>query len=153
MNIAEISQISESLASVAVVVSLIFVGYQIRQNTRATRAASHHAVSEALNRVNLLWARNSEMSRIWLAGMSDRGALTPEERWRFDSTVRAYLHVCETMYMQADLGAGDLGIVAAEVNGIKSIFSSEGVKEWWAENPFGFSPEFRDYVGKLIQPA
>ena len=153
MNLAEISQISQSLGSAAVVASLIFVGSQIRQNTRATRAASHHAVSEALNRVNLLWARNKEMTRIWLAGMSDRGALTPEERWRFDSTVRAYLHVCETMYMQADLGAGDLGIVAAEENGIRTIFSSEGVKEWWAENPFGFSPEFRNYVGKLIQPA
>jgi hypothetical protein len=153
MNLAEISQISQSLGSAAVVASLIFVGSQIRQNTRATRAASHHAVSEALNRVNLLWARNREMTRIWLAGMSDRGALTPEERWRFDSTVRAYLHVCETMYMQADLGAGDLGIVAAEENGIRTIFSSEGVKEWWAENPFGFSPGFRDYVGKLIQPA
>lgn len=105
MNLAEISQISQTLGSAAVVASLIFVGFQIRQNTKATRAASHHAVSEALNRVNLLWARDSEMTRIWLSGMNDRGALTPEDRWRFDSTVRAYLHVCETMYMQADLAA------------------------------------------------
>lgn len=52
--------------------------------------------------------------------------------------------------MQADLGAGDLGIVAAEENGIKTVFSSEGVREWWAENPFGFAPEFRAYVGRLI---
>jgi hypothetical protein len=153
MNLAEISQISQTLGSVAVVASLIFVGFQIRQNTKATRAASHHAVSEALNRVNLLWARNREMTRIWLSGMSDRRGLTPEDRWRFDSTVRAYLHVCETMYMQANLGAGDLGIVAAEENGIKIVFSSEGVREWWDENPFGFSPEFRDYVGGLIRPA
>jgi hypothetical protein len=153
MNLAEISQISQTLGSAAVVASLIFVGFQIRQNTKATRAASHHAVSEALNRINLLWARNRGMTRIWLSGMSHRGALTPEDRWRFDSTVRAYLHVCETMYMQADLGTGDLGIVAAEENGIKTVFSSEGVREWWAENPFGFSPEFRDYVGRLIEPA
>ncbi|MGC1778520.1 MAG: hypothetical protein WBB34_11275 [Xanthobacteraceae bacterium] len=152
MNLAEISQISQTLGSAAVVASLIFVGFQIRQNTKATRAASHHAVSEALNRLNLLWARNSEVTRIWLSGMSDRRALTPEERWRFDSTVRAYLHVCETMYTQADLGAGDFGIVTAEENGIKTVFSSEGVKEWWAENPFGFSPEFRSYVRRLIKP-
>jgi hypothetical protein len=85
--------------------------------------------------------------------MNDRGALTPEDRWRFDSTVRACLHVWETMYMQADLGTGDLGIVAAEENGIETIFSSEGVRKWWAENPFGFSPQFRGYVGKLIMPA
>jgi hypothetical protein len=151
MTLADISQISQTLGSAAVVASLLFVGFQIRQNTIATRAASHHAVSEALNQINLLWARNKEVARIWLAGLSDRRALTPEERWRFDSTMRAYLHVCETMYTQADWGAGDVGIVTAEETGIKSVFASEGVKEWWAENPFGFSPEFREYVGRLIK--
>jgi hypothetical protein len=97
--------------------------------------------------------RNGEATRIWLSGLSDRCALTPEERWRFDSTVRAYLHVCETMYTQANLGAGDFGIVTAEENGIKTVFSSQGVREWWAGNPFGFSPEFRDYVERLTKPA
>ncbi|MGC1301863.1 MAG: hypothetical protein WA840_05775 [Caulobacteraceae bacterium] len=149
MTLAEISQISQAIGSAAVVASLIFVGVQLHQNTKATRASSHHAVSEALNQVNLLWARSGDAARIWLAGTSDRCALTPEDRWRFDSMVRAYLHVCETMYMQADLGAGDAGIVIAEGNGIKSVFLSASVKEWWQENPFGFSPEFRKYVDNL----
>ncbi len=152
MTLAEISEISQAVGSAAVVASLIFVGVQLHQNTKATRASSHHAVSEALNQVNFLWARNGDLARIWLLGMQDRGALTPEERWRFDSTLRAYLHVCETMYMQAALGAGDAGIVIAEENGIKSVFSSASVKAWWGENPFGFSPEFRNYVGKVIAP-
>lgn len=34
--------------TVAVLASLMFVGIQIRQNTRALRAASHHAVTERL---------------------------------------------------------------------------------------------------------
>jgi len=152
MTLAEISQISQTIGAAAVVASLIFVGVQLRQNTKATRASSHHAVSEALNRVNLLWARSSDAARIWLSGMSDRRALTPEDRWRFDSMMRAYLHVCETMYTQAGLGAGDTGIVIAEETGIKSVFSSAGVKEWWVDNPFGFSAEFRKYVDKLTAP-
>ena len=146
ITLAELSQLSQAVSSAAVVASLIFVGVQIRQNTKSAQAASHHAVSEALNRINLLWARNGEVARLWLLGMSDRGALTAEDRWRFDSLVRAYLHVCETMYTQARLGAGDRGIVLAEEDGIKTVFSSAGAKEWWAENPFGFSPEFRAYV-------
>jgi hypothetical protein len=149
ITLAELSAISQAVSSAAVVASLIFVGVQIRQNTKSSQAASHHAVSEALNRINLLWARNSEVTRIWLLGMSDRGALPAEDRWRFDSMVRAYFHVCETMYTQAGLGAGELGIVLAEEDGIKTVFASAGAREWWAENPFGFSPEFRTYVEKL----
>ena len=38
--------------------------------------------------------------------------------------VRAYLHVCETMFTQARLGAGDFGIVMAEESGIKAVFAS-----------------------------
>ena len=151
MNLAELYQISQIVASAAVVVSLFFIGFQIRQNTKATRAASHQAVSHALNRLNLSWARDAEMARIWLSGLTDRSLLTPEERWRFDATLRAYLHVCETMFTQAELGAGDLGIVVAEENGIRAVFSSESARAWWAENPFGFSSEFRDYVGRLIR--
>ena len=149
ITLAELSQLSQAVSSAAVVASLIFVGVQIRQNTKSARAASHHAVSEALNRINLLWAQNSEVTRIWFLGMSDRGALTPEDRWRFDSMLRAYLHVCETMYTQAGLGAGDRGIVLAEEDGIKTVFSSAGARDWWADNPFGFSPKFRAYVEKL----
>ena len=149
VTLAELLQLSQAVSSAAFVASAIFVGVEVHQNTKSVRAASHHAVSEALNRINLLWARDSEVTRIWLLGMSDRGALTSEDRWRFDSMVRAYLHVCETMYTQAGLGAGDRGIVLAEEDGIKTVFSSAGAREWWAENPFGFSPEFRAYVEKL----
>src|SRR5262249_36492331 len=140
-----------AVSSAAVVASLIFVGFQLRQNTRATQAASHHAVSEALNRINLLWARNGEVTRLWLSGMHDMRAPTPQQPRRLDSTLRAYLHVCETMYRQADLGAGDLGIVLAEENGIKFVFSSPSVRESWAENPFGFSIEFRAYIDGLLK--
>lgn len=150
MDLAEIYYIAETLGSAAVVLSLIFVGVQLRRNTNATRAASHHAITEAMNDVNLTWARDQELTRIWLAGLENRGALSREERWRFDSTLRAYLHVCETMYTQAGLGAGDTGIVAAEEAGIRSVFRSSCVREWWAENPFGFAQEFRAYVEKVV---
>jgi hypothetical protein len=137
--------------SAAVVASLVFVGVQLHRNTKSTRASSHHAVTEALNRVNFMWARDGGAAEIWLTGMSDRASLTPENRWRFDSMVRAYLHVYETMHVQVSLGAGDPGILAAEADGIRSIFSSASVQDWWTENPFGFSPEFRSHVSAVIQ--
>jgi len=122
---------------------------QIHQNTRATRAASHGAVSNALNDINRMFAENADLTKIWLTGMRDRNALSEEERWRFDAMARAYFHVCETMFIQARLGAGDRGVMAAEEEGIKAVLAAPGVKEWWAENPFGFCAEFRAYVEGL----
>ena len=153
MTLEEIYYIGQTVAVVALVVSLVFVGVQIRQNTRATRAASHNAVSDSLNEINRLFAENADVTRIWIAGINNRQALSEEERWRFDSTLRAYMHVCETMYIQAGLGAGDKSIMLAEVEGIRLVITSPGSREWWAENPYGFCDEFRAYVADLAKSA
>lgn len=153
MSLEVFNQISQIVAAAGVISSLIFVGVQIRQNTRATRAASHNSVSDSLNEINRMFAENADLSRIWLAGTADRRALTTEERWRFDAVMRAYFHVCETMFVQAALGAGDRSVMLAEEDGIRRVMAAPGAREWWAENPYGFCAEFRTYVGKLAKPA
>lgn len=153
MTLAELSDISQALGALAVFASLIFVGIQIRQNTSATRAASHHAVSDSFNELNRMFAESAEVTRIFIAGRQDRQALTEEERWRFDSAMRAYMHVCETMFIQAGLGVGDKGIWFAEQEGIRAILTFPGTREWWAENPYGFCAEFRAFVATLAPAA
>lgn len=149
MTTANISDITQALAAVATVLSLLFVGVQIRQNTRATQAAAHHNVSDSLNELNLMFAGDGEVTKIWLTGMQDRKALSPEEKWRFDSVMRAYMHVCETMFVQTELGSGDDSIRLAEEEGIRTVMASPGSREWWDENPYGFCAEFRSYVARV----
>lgn len=151
MTTADIANIGQTLAAVATVLSLLFVGVQIRQNTRATRAASHNNVSNSLNEINRMFAENADLTKIWLAGMQDRSKLSDEERWRFDASARAYMHVCETMFVQAELGSGHEGVHLAEEKGMSTIMASPGVREWWAENPFGFCVEFRSYVAQVAE--
>ena len=150
MTIADISSIGQALAAIATVLGLVFVGYQIRQNTRATRAAAHHSVSNSLNEINRMFAESADLTRIWLVGLQDRKALSAEDKWRFDSVMRAYMHVCETMFVQSELGSGDDSIRLAEEEGIRTVMASPGSREWWDENPYGFGPEFREYVAGLV---
>ncbi len=153
MTLEELYYLSQIIAVVGIFASLIFVGLQIRQNTLATRAASHNAVSDSLNEINRMMAESADLTKIWLTGMADRQVLSAEDRWRFDSTLRAYLHVCETMYIQAGLGTGDKGIMLSEEEGIKTVFASPGAREWWAQNPYGFCAEFRTYIARLAKSA
>lgn len=153
MTLEDIYYIGQTVAVFAVVVSLLFVGVQIRQNTRATRAASHGGVSAALNEINRMFVENADVTRLWLAGLADRRALSNEERWRFDSLARAYMHVCETMFVQAQLGTGDTSVHLAEEDGMRTILASPGVRDWWRQNPFGFGPAFRAYVERVAPMA
>ena len=153
MTIEDISNLGQAVAAVATVLSLVFVGYQIRQHTRATRAASHNSVSNALNEINRLFAENADLSEIWLRGMEDRGALSAVEQWRFDALLRAYMHVCETMFVQAQLGTGDTSVQLAEEDGMRTVLAAPGARDWWRQNPFGFGPAFRAYVERVAPMA
>jgi hypothetical protein len=73
MSLGEISELSQAVASLATGVGLGFVAIQIRQNTRATKAASHDGVSDPLHEINRMFAENADLTRIWASGQQDRG--------------------------------------------------------------------------------
>ena len=43
--------------------------------------------------------------------------------------------------------------VLAEERGMTTMVAAPGGLEWWVENPFGFSTEFRAYVDGLAKSA
>ena len=151
MNWDAIGAVGEIIGALAVLATLVYLALQVRQNTLQMKATSHQAISDSLNHINILFAENSAMSQIWLKGCDDRSSLTLEEKWRFDATARAYMHVCETMFFQAETGTGDRTVQLAEERGMVMILSTPGCHEWWAENPYGFGVEFRDYVERVTR--
>ena len=38
------------------------------------------------------------------------------------------------------------GLLIAEERGLAYLFTLPGIREWWDENPYAFSPEFRSYI-------
>jgi hypothetical protein len=146
MNWEAIGAVGEAVGAIAVVVTLAYLAMQIRQNTGATRAASHHAVIEALNQGNLAQARDAELAQIWVSGLKDRGVLTEVERQRFDSLCLAYFHVFDSLWYSAKVGTAERDLLLSEEKGFVYLMDSSGVYDWWEANPYAFSPEFRNYM-------
>ena len=155
MTLGQLGSLGEFLAAIATLATLIYLAVQIRQNTRATRAASHHAITDSMNQGNLSITRDAGVARIWLTGNADRGALSEEERARYDMLVLSYFHVFDTLHYQARVGAGERDLLLAEERGLAHLFTLPGIREWWEENPYAFSPEFRGYIKQFrsVTPA
>ena len=151
MSISDLGSLGEFISSVFVLVTLIYLALQIRQNTHATRATSHHAITDAMNQLNLVLATNHGAATLWHAGMHDRAALDSVQRDQYDALIRAYMHVCDTMYYQAQVGAGDHGLWEAEQRYLRVILSSNGGREWWQENHSSISTDFRRAVEDIMQ--
>ncbi len=149
MTIFELGALGEFVGSIAVVVTLVYLTLQMRRNMFTTQAASHHAITDSINQVNLAVAESPELARIWTVGLEDRSSLTEEETWQQNMLLLSYFHIFDSMHYEAHVGAGDSGLLLAEEPGITHLMSLSGVSEWWDENVFAYGPEFRAYVENL----
>ena len=86
MNWDAIGAIGEVVGAVAVVVTLLFLSLQLRQNTRTVRNAYRSQMAETVsNSISVM--QNPDFARILVVAMNDSDALSPEERVVFGSFI------------------------------------------------------------------
>jgi hypothetical protein len=151
MSWEAISAVGEIVGAAAVVISLVYLAVQVRQNTRSARAASFHAVTDSFNQLNSLLAHDESLARIFQVGLQGLGQLDPVQRTRFEFFVLAASRIFETLFYQSRQGIGEKALWKAEEATMRSLLSNPGIREWWKSNPFRFTPEFRAYVERLIE--
>ena len=153
MTIQDFGSIGELVAAVATIATLVYLATQIRQNTRAIRATSHHSTTDSLNVLNTLIAHDPSLARIYRVGGDGLANLTEDERVQFSFLFLAAFRVFETIYYQSKVGTLEEQLPQIEESSVALLLGSPGGREWWEENPFAFSPEFRRHVDEQIRSA
>ena len=75
MDINTLAAWGEFLGGIAVVISLVYLASQIRQNSKLLRASTSSVINETSSRIGILAAENPEVARIYWEGIADRSAL------------------------------------------------------------------------------
>ena len=78
-----------------VLCGLVFVGYEVRQNTVQLRAESSRSITESVNALNTGIYSDPELADVLIRGKEDLGALNPVERSRFDAYQFSLLNIAE----------------------------------------------------------
>lgn len=71
------------VANAGVIAGLVFLAYELRQNTMQLRAESSYAISESMNSINAGVYGDAELAAILIKGEQDFDSLTELERSRF----------------------------------------------------------------------
>lgn len=150
MTIQELGAIGELVGGVAVVVTLLYLAFEIRQTARAIRSSSFHGVTDSFNEINNLLARDESLARIFRIGMEDLDSLTEDEKVRFGFMYMSPFRVFETIYFQKESGTVDPRLWEAEKRSMQFLLSGAGSRAWWRSNPLSFTSEFRRFVEKEI---
>ena len=143
-----ISGIAEIVGASGVIASLLYVGYQIRQNTvAAQRANARHTASDLRNVYDSL--ANEQVAEIFLRGSDSLDNLNPVERYRFDLAMVRWLQAIEQSFLDYREGFFPEELFNTYKNNVPAVLNSPGGSEWWRQRDAWFTESFRDYVNGI----
>jgi hypothetical protein len=96
--------IRETLGFLAVVASMVFVGFEIRQNTQAIRATAIQESTNAARQQLLMIATDAEVHRISMIAAQDPAQLTAAEAGRYYLMNRSFWWGMQGLYRQWQMG-------------------------------------------------
>ena len=143
MSWEAISAVSEIVGAVAVVVGLIYVAAQIRQNTKLMRAAAKQSLTEASQ--NFIYTA-IDRSEEWVKLMTGDDPSTPEEEARMSLLVRAMLRGFESQCYQRESGLLEDDEWRALQAAIRDLCSSPGVNRYWQQ----LRPHMSERLKKVV---
>lgn len=146
MNLSDLANIGQVIGAIAVVISLIYVALQIRQNTNAVRAATAQSVHEHFANWYNSFACDESLPHIALRGLKDYGSLSETDKARFVATFMAFLSYSQNAFLKWRQGLLDPSLWLGWEQVIMNLVCSPGGKGLWKERSYLFGEEFRRYV-------
>src|SRR5690348_1533464 len=152
MNWEAINAVSQFVSSIAVVLSVLYLGLQVHRSTRIAKVAAQDAAASAFRDVTNTFMENAEMSRIWGAGLERIETLSLEDQARFFHAIHQFLKALETIHFHYLNGLMDKQLWIGWEELLRHYARAPGVVQYWQRRSPLFSARFRDYLNQL-EPA
>lgn len=155
MSWLELSQIlgntGEFVGAILLVVSLIFVGLQLRQNTRAVQRSSAREAGNALVASLQAYVGSAELSEITIRAFESLESISPVDRYRFDGWMYGWLHAHELEHLLVSRESTYLDeLLAPKRRAIAGYLLSPGGSQWWKERKTWFTDYFQRTVDDIV---
>src|SRR6478609_3220581 len=144
MSFQQLSEVAQIVASVGVVVSLIFVGLQIRQNTRALQRAEHNSTMEQWTVIRQAIAQNRDVAELMTAGLQGERALDPADQLRLEQMLQENAWASFHIWERTQRGIFPKGTFELSCGAhLCGLFKTAGGGRWWrGAKETGFPPGF-----------
>jgi len=136
MSLEHVFYISQSIAAVAVIASLLYLAHQVRQAERVQRATMQQGRADRTSQAALALA-SSELVRVLQKGMAGDAELTREE-------FTQWMWLCRTLRMLSDAAFDSY------VAGVKFYFSMPGMRAAWKLLESQFGGDFRSFGSAML---
>lgn len=150
LKLSEIANIAEVIGAIAIVISLIYVGIQVTESTRAVRSTTASETSAAISAWYANLGGNLQASQVFLDGISNPESLSREEKAQFIYLTHGLLLQYQYAFYLSQEQTLDVELQESLTNTILGVKEQPGFIMYWQQRREVFAPSFRTYVDGLI---
>ncbi len=146
LGLSDWANLAEIVASIVIVVSLGYVGLEIKQNTLALQNESHRSTLEMMNSGQIVLATDAEFHRIYVLGLESPAELNDVEWSRFVQFMLPRLGAWEYLFLAKLEGSVSPGAWAAFDPYFREVICEPGLVRFFNAYDSSYAPEFVEYV-------
>ena len=145
MKKIDLGQTVTIFANIGVIAGIVFLGFEIRQNTMAVKSEASIGVQSQIQSIyNMLLV--DPMMDIYMRGMENPADLDPLEAAKLNAFLSTNLAAFQNIYTQVQEGSYDESLARGYWQLLRNLLEMPGMKEYWATRSYVMSDEFRLFV-------
>jgi hypothetical protein len=150
MNWEMLSAIGQVVAAIGVIISLIYLAVQIREQNKERRRAGINILTVQWSDLVKTGQESREFAALFLRGMRSFQDLDGPDKLSFSAFFTRYTRNCEGMFIYYRDGALEKALWDEVERTMNDYFAYPGVREWWATRKHWLTDEFRAVVEAII---
>jgi len=145
-----ISERIEIVGVVAVLVSLLFVGLELRQNSDLLRITATQTLAAEYGDALEVMAYEGEAACVYARGINGLDNLNEVQRLRFFVQMFLIFRSAEQLHFYSMEGMVEDHVWRGFERQLLEVANLPGVQEWWAHRNSWFSDMFQEYISAVM---
>ena len=153
MSFQQLADLAQIVASIGVIVSLIFVGLQIRHNTGALQRNEHNATMAQWTVIRMAIAKDRDIAGLMTAGLHGERSMDAADQLRLEQMLAEYAWASFHIWDRTQRGVFPKGTFEATAGVMMcDLLRTQRGEAWWrSAKHVGFIPGFVADVDALLQ--
>ena len=150
MNWEAVGAVGQVVGAFAVVITLVYLAAQVRQNTRGMRRSATAEATAAFRE----WAHqvNADKStrQVYLKGLRGLENLVEDEIPHFWGLIFNLFKIAEQLHLQHSNGAMEAGVWTGWEYTLTGVLTTAGCQKYYQERRRAFNPNFQKWMDNLL---
>jgi hypothetical protein len=150
LKLSEMSHVAEIIGAFAIVLSLVYVGVQVKDSAAATRSAAVNDASESVQLWYLEMGSNRQASDLWFSAMTSSDPISTNDEFQFMMMMHACMLGFQKSYLLVEEGTLDADYRDSITFALVAVKDLPGMHRYWRQRRGFLHRGFAEYVDGLF---